>query len=86
MRWLLKTRRRRIFTGVFVLVCILAIVGWRLNRLKIGHATLAQILAALPPDLRTGKQVDEAACKRMDRLGELSKIDWGPWPDEFYDA
>ena len=71
----MKTKLRRLWTGVFVFVCLLTIVGWQLSKPRIGHATLAEILAVLPPDLQSSKPVDETACKRMDRLIVLEKID-----------
>ncbi len=83
MGWFIKTKGRLIGTGIFLTGCLLPLAGWQLMRPELGHATLAEIEAALPPDLRGNLPVDEAACKRMDRLQALCKIHWGSEKDQF---
>ena len=46
--------------------------AWQAMRPKIGHATPAEIDAALPPYVRSRPTLKEASMRRMDRVIELA--------------
>jgi len=59
MRWFVTTKAGRILVGLTLGFGLLAFIGWMLFRPKIGHATLAEIDAVLPLELRTEPKIDE---------------------------